>query len=98
MDYIVGILSNLLTPEWISAAIFNLVLLIVVYVRSRRSSSVESENQRKAEPDITTKKITIINNVRGGRISRRNKFRRRRSECTNNQTSSCDIVDNGEGD
>ena len=74
MEALIDTLVKAFTPEWAMAALFNLALLIILYVRSRLARRpVDDYNPGQLAP-----RITIINNVRGCRRIRTRSIRARR--------------------
>ena len=93
MEYIVDTLFNLLTAERIATVLFQLILLIIVYVTARRSGAGTTNNDDKANPSAYGPGITIINNVLGGRSSGRKRIRRRRIEQICDEVPCCKNAD-----
>ena len=97
MENFFGIFPGLLTPEWVMTAVFNLVLLIIVYVRSRSSGSKDPIGRGTVESSAAGTQITIVNNLRGIRVARRNRIRRRRLERTRITISDGANTEQGDG-
>ena len=72
------IFAGLLTPEWVITAVFNLALLVAVYVRSKVSPSPTSSDNDATGSCIGAAKVTIINNLYGAGFTRRKNVRRRK--------------------
>ena len=71
LEAIIESLSKQMTPEWFATAVFNLILIVIFYVLSKigkRSSSDSGDKSAAYDPGTG---ITIINNVRCCRASRR---------------------------
>ena len=74
MEALIDTLIKVFTPEWAMAAAFNLLLIAILYVRSRLARRPADDYN----PGQLAPRITIINNVRGCRRIRTRSIRARR--------------------
>ena len=78
MESFGDILAGLLTPEWVITAVFNLALLVAVYVRPKVSPPSTSSGNDSTGSCVGPAKVTIINNLYGAKFTRSKNVRRRR--------------------